>query len=426
MLASKVLAGIVAATIAILSRASMPLRSSTAVRVALLVLALFGFGAWSARSAEFTDSADRHVALPAAVTRVMPADQAAAVLVYALAPDKLVGWSRPLGYAERRLLPAKYVRLPTIGRLAGAYPTATIDTVARLRPDLVVYYGAVSPSAIALADRIERETGVPAIVLDGRIGESFAVLRQLGTALGVAARGEALGFYAEQVIDSIRGTILIVPPAERPLVYYGRGFDGLETGLEGAVVMADIDQAGAINVAGSLGPGELTRVTPADIRFWNPDFIIAERRSFYDALLHDRYWRDLAAVRNKRVFLEPAAPFGWIGDPASVNRLIGLYWLSSLFYRGVAQTDLRTLVTEFYQTFYNVKLTDPQLNALLRAAEPPPPPPAPPPSAPAAPPAPSATAIPGVPGIGSLPTVPGTPTPPGQTPNPSGAEPAKP
>ncbi|HZU89326.1 MAG TPA: ABC transporter substrate-binding protein [Stellaceae bacterium] len=403
----------------------MPFRSSAAVRVALLVLALFGFGAPSARAAEFTDAADRHVRLPASIMRVMAANQAAAVLVFVLAPDKLVGWSRPLGYAERRLLPAKYARLPTIGRLAGSSPTATVATVARLRPDLVVYYGILSPASVALADRIERETGVPAIILDGRIGESFAALRLLGTVLGVAARGDALGLYAEQAIDSIRGTLLIVPPAERPLVYYGLGFDGLETGLAGAVAMADIDEAGAINVAASLGSGELTRVTPADIRFWNPDVIIAERRSFYDALRRGRSWRNLAAVRNKRVFLEPAAPFGWIGDPPSVNRLIGLYWLSSLFYKGVAQTDLRTLVTEFYQTFYNVKPTDPQLDALLRAAEPPPPP-APPPSVPAAPPASSATGIPGLPGIGALPTLPGAPTPLEQTPNPGGAAPVKP
>jgi iron complex transport system substrate-binding protein len=400
----------------------MPLRSSVAVRVACLML-LF-FGALPAAAAELVDSADRHVRVPETVTRVMAANQAAAVLVYVLAPDKLTGWSRPLTHVQRRLLPARYARLPTLGRLDGSDPTATVDTVARLHPDLVVYYGIVSPPAIALADRIERETGVPAIVLDGSIGRSFAALRLLGAVLGVAARGDALGLYAEQAIDSIRGTTLIQLPSQRPLVYFGAGYDGLETGLDGSIMMADIDEAGAINVAGSLGAGQLTRVTPADIRFWNPDDVIARQRSFYGALLRYRSWRSLAAVRNKRVFLEPTAPFGWLDDPPSVNRLIGLYWLSSLFYQGVAAADLRTLVSGFYQTFYNIKLTDPQLDALLRTAEPPPPPaPAAPPTTPAAPSPPQAIGIPGIPGIGNLPTLPGAPIPLGRTPKP-GAAPA--
>lgn len=249
---------------------------------------------------------------------------------------------------------------------------------------------------------------------------------------------------------------MIQLPSQRPLVYFGGGYDGLETGLDGSVMMADIDEAGAINVAGSLGAGQLTRVTPADIRFWNPDDIISQQRSFYGALLRHRYWRGLAAVRNKRVFLEPTAPFGWLDDPPSVNRLIGLYWLSSLFYQGVAAADLRTLVSGFYQTFYDVKLTDPQLNALLRTAEPPPPPaptapqttPRPsspqaigipglpgigalpatpsvsvPSTTPAAPSPPPEAGVPGVPGIGNLPTVPGAPHPSGRLPNP-GAAPA--
>ncbi|HJU19880.1 MAG TPA: ABC transporter substrate-binding protein, partial [Stellaceae bacterium] len=351
----------------------MPLRSSVAARIAILAPVLLGllFGTPSAWAAEFVDAALRHVRLSDTITRVMAADQAAAVLVYVLAPDKLVGWSRPISYAQRRWLPAKAPRLPTVGQLLGRTPQGEAEIVARWRPDLVVYYGPVSPAATAFAERLQRQTGVPTIVLDGRIGQSFEALRLLGTVLGVAARGDTLGLYAEHAIDSIRGTLLIQPPSKRPLVYYGLGYDGLETGLKGAVVMADIDEAGAINVAGSLGSGGLTRVTPAEIRFWNPDFIIAERPGFYNALLRNRRWRTLAAVRNKRVFLAPPAPFGWISGPPSVNRLIGLYWLSSLFYKGVAQPDLRPLAAEFYQTFYNVKLTDRQLDALLRAAEPP-------------------------------------------------------
>ena len=76
----------------------------------------------------------------------------------------------------------------------------------------------------------------------------------------------------------------------------------------------------------------------------------------------------MAAVSRKRVYLAPAEPFGWIDDPAGVNRIIGLPWLSALFYPDVYQEDLRANVREFYDKFYRIKLSDRQLEALVRAA----------------------------------------------------------
>src|SRR5438132_569547 len=99
---------------------------------------------------------------------------------------------------------------------------------------------------------------------------------------------------------------------------------------------------------------------------WDPEIIIAEQRAFYDAMR--RGPRRLAAVRNKRVYLAPSTPFGWIDDPPGVNRLIGLYWLSALFYPDNTQEDLRTTVCDFYDKFYGIKLTNGQLEALVRPA----------------------------------------------------------
>jgi len=133
--------------------------------------------------------------------------------------------------------------------------------------------------------------------------------------------------------------------------------------------MATIDQAGVINVAASLGSGQLTRVTREQIFAWDPAIIIAQQPSFYTALQRDRAWRGVAAVAKKRIYLAPADPFGWIDDPAGVNRVIGLPWLSALFYPDVYQEDLRASVREFYDKFYRIKLSDKQLEALVRRAE---------------------------------------------------------
>jgi iron complex transport system substrate-binding protein len=194
-------------------------------------------------------------------------------------------------------------------------------------------------------------------------------LRVIGALLGVAERGDDLAKYTDNAIDSMRGRLLIAPADERPIVYYGRGPDGLETGLGSAQAMAAVDQAGVINIAARLGRGELTRVTRDQVIDWDPAIIIAQQRSFYDSLLRSTAWRGLIAVASKRVYLAPADPFGWIDDPAGINRIIGLYWLTGLFYPDQYQEDLRTDAREFYDKFYRIKLTDQQLEALVRPAE---------------------------------------------------------
>jgi iron complex transport system substrate-binding protein len=316
----------------------------------------------------FVDSAGRYVVLPQPIGRVIGANPAADVLVFVLAPEKLAGWSAPLSRGQRAYLPAKFARLPAVGGLIRPNLAEAAQVVLRMHPDLVVEAGPISPEAAARADWLQQQTGVPYIVIDNSIQTIPTALRIIGTVLGAAQRGDDLAKYADYAIDAVRGRLLIAPADDRPLVYYGRGPDGLETGLAGSQAMADIDQAGVINVASSLGSGQLTRVTREQLLASSPAIIIAQDRSFYNSLMRDSTWRSLKAVADKRVYLAPADPFGWIDDPPGVNRIIGLYWLTGLFYPDQYQEDLRSNVSEFYEKFYSVKLSDRQLDALLRPA----------------------------------------------------------
>src|SRR5262249_31165083 len=159
------------------------------------------------------------------------------------------GWSEPLSRSQRAFLPAKFARLPVVGQLTGPRPTAAAEQVARLRPDLVIDSGVVTPEAVALADQIQQQTGIPYIVLDGSIQRTPERLRNVGTLLGAGDHRLDLSSYAYHAIDGLRGRLLVQSANDRPLVYYGRGADGLETGLFGSQTMANIDEAGVINVA---------------------------------------------------------------------------------------------------------------------------------------------------------------------------------
>jgi iron complex transport system substrate-binding protein len=345
----------------------MPLRSRAA-RIAILVLAA-GL-ALPGRAAEFTDAAGRRVSVPGTVARVMPGDQAAAVLIFVLAPAKLIGWSEPLSRAQRAYLPAKFAGLPVLGNLAGANPGPAAEAVRRWHPDLILTSGSTGPEAAAGADHLAAATRTPVVIAAGSIQRTPEMLRSVGILLGAGDHRLDAASYAFHAIQGLRGKLLIQSANLRPVVYYGLGDDGLTTGREGSLATAVIAEAGAVNAAARLGRGESSRVSRQQIVAWNPDIVIAQQRGFYDALRRDPAWRGLTAVRDKRVYLAPSLPFGWIGDPAGVNRMVGLYWLSDLLYPNALEEDLRTNVREFYQIYYGVALTDRQLEALLRPAAP--------------------------------------------------------
>lgn len=343
----------------------MPFRSFTAPVAALLLTLLIGV---SARAGDYTDSAGRRVAVPDRVARVLTAGPSADALVFALAPNELMGWSRA---PEPPYLPREGARLPVSGLMLGPDSPNAAATVSRLRPDLVIAAGLVTPERAALADQLQQQTGVPVILVDDSMTRIAAVLRSVGAVLGVKDRAEDLAVYAEHAVDALRGRLLIQPASPRPRVYYARGANGLETALPGSPAGEFLDEAGAINVAGVLGRNERVQVSVDQVQGWAPDVIIAEQRSFYQRVRRDPGWSQIPAVREGKVYLAPESPFGWVDDPPGVNRLIGLYWMSDLLYRDATQEDLRDTVSDFYNTFYRIKLTDKDLDALVKPAEPP-------------------------------------------------------
>lgn len=351
----------------------MSLRLRAAVAAVFIVCVLGALPAIAA--GEFTDSAGRIVVIPDHVSRVMPADRAAEALVFVLDRNKLVALTNsfPAGPGPGPYYIKDQVRLPVIGELAGDGALMTpAAAVARARPDLIIDYGPVTPERAALADQITQATGVPYVLLDNSLDRTPTMLRVAGRLLGVADRGDDLAGSAEHAINALRGRLLIQPANQRPRVYYARG-PGLLTlpAAAGSEAAAVVEAAGSINVAVGVEPSPVAAITLPQLQAWNPDIIITAERSAYWTAQHDPALRNLAAVRNHKLFLEPfypPGPFGWIADPAGVNRLIGLYWLSQIFYPGESQDDLRSLMADFYDKFYGIKLTDAQIEEIAKTA----------------------------------------------------------
>jgi len=305
------------------------------------------------------DATGREIRPPVKVERVYAAGPPASLLVFAIAPDKLTGWTRAMRPNEAAYFAEHYADLPELGRLTGRGNTASVEVVLKAKTDLIVDVGSTGAT---LASLVQEQTKIPYALLDGRIEATPAALRALGALMGNAPEAEKLAAWYESQLKEIKQRV--ARASSHPLVYYGRGGAGLQTGGKGSINVEVLDFLGARNAAAEVRGGLVT-VSVEQVLLWNPEVILTTDPNYWASVWSDARWRAVKAVENRRVYLSPHLPFGWFDFPPGANRLLGLWWAGKLLYPREFDVDLRAKVTEFHRLFYHRGPTPAQLDALL-------------------------------------------------------------
>lgn len=335
----------------------------TLLRRSLLALALAAL-ALPALAKTVTDATGRIVTVPDNPARVFAAGPPASVLLYALKPEAMLGWVKAPKDADKALLAPEVRDLPELGRLTGKGDTLNLETLLAAKPDLILDFGTVSPTYADLAQKVQDQTGVPYVLIDGSFANTPAAIRQVADLLGVPERGEALAAFAEKTLAAADAALAAVPQDKRPTVYLARGAEGLESAGPKSINAEIISRAGAVNVITAEDRGLVT-TSPEQILALAPQVIVTVDKGFAAGVAGMDGWKDVPAVKDGRVYLAPSAPFGFIDSPPSVNRLIGLDWMLHRLYPNQAQGDLSADVREFYKLFYHVDLDDAALAKLI-------------------------------------------------------------
>lgn len=296
------------------------------------------------------------------VERVYAAGPPASVLVFAIAPEKLVGWTRALRPDEAQFFAERYARLPELGRLTGRGNTANVEVVLAAKPDLIVDVGSTGPGLVSLAEQVQAQTGIPYALFDGRIEATPATLRALGKLMGNEREAGDLAIWYETQLSEARQRV--ARAGGRPRVYYGRGPAGLQTGGKGSINVEVLEFLGAHNVAADARAG-LVIVPFEHVLLWDPEVILTTDPNFQQLARSDRRWRTVTAVERQRVHLSPQLPFGWFDFPPGANRLLGIWWAGKLLYPQAFDVDLRAKVVEFHRRFYHQEPTPAQLDLLV-------------------------------------------------------------
>lgn len=316
---------------------------------------------------EITDMAGRTMTVPLEIESVFSAGPAAAIYLYTLVPDKLLGWNYALNDIEKSIILEQYHDLPNFGQ----GDAVNYEAVIAAGPTIALNVTSINDGSIDASDALAEQLGVPVVMVSSDLLDAPAVYRFMGELFGVEEQAEALAAYAEETFNAISS--LDIPNEEKVRIYYGNGEDSLETAPAGSSHGQIIDLVNAVNVADlELGDGSRVQISAEQLLAWDPDVIIVNGEPKADmtgsaaaeAILADPLFATLKAVQNGAVYGTPNAPFSWVDRPPGPNRIVGMRWLSGLIYPEYLDYDVDEAVREFFQLFYHVELTDEQLTQL--------------------------------------------------------------
>lgn len=326
----------------------------------------------TAETREITDMAGRKVTVPTAenIESVFSAGPVAAIFLYMVAPDKLLGWNYELNDVEKSIILDKYQDLPNFGM----GDAVNYEAVIAANPTIAINSGKINDTMVSDCDALSESLGIPVVAVDNELNNSAEAFRFMGELLGVEDHAEELAQYAEQVFTDINA-LSDIPEEKKVSVYFGNGEDSLETAPRGSQHAQILDAINAVNVADlELGDGSRVQISAEQLLAWDPDVIVVNGEpkadksgnSAAEDILSNPDYASLKAVQDQKVYGTPNAPFSWVDRPAGPNRLIGMRWFSALIYPEYIKCDINEEIYKFFDLFYHVDLSDEQLENVLK------------------------------------------------------------
>lgn len=312
----------------------------------------------------FTDSVGREVELPAQIERVALSGPMAQIVVFSLAPDKLVGIASAWDKSAEEYLDTAYYQLPVIGQLYGGKGELNLEELLRVDPQVVIDVGEPKGSIVEDLDGLQEQTGIPFVHITATLSTMPEAYTLLGELLGMEAEAAERADYCRTVYDSISAK---AAGLTKKKVLFITGEEGLgviaKDSFHAEVVDLLADNAAVVDEPSSKGTGN--EVDMEQLLNWNPEIILFAPESIYDRVAELPEWQALDAIKNGTYYEIPFGPHNWMGFQPSVQRYLGLQWMMTLLYPEEADYDLHAQVAEYYRLFYHCELTKEQYEALV-------------------------------------------------------------
>ena len=325
------------------------------------------------------DHTGREIEIPVEINRIVISSIWPLPSVYSLfegSAEKLVGiHPSSMAAAKNSILPKVVPDILDVNTDFLQGDEINIEELMNLDPD-VVFYGADNTAEYEKL----AASGIPAIGFstskwDYDCVETFENwVTLLGEVLQQQDKAEGIAEYGHQVYDEIQAVLTeqgeeLEKPRALILFNYGSGV--MKVSGSNFFGQYWLESTGAVNVASELtGTAE---VNMEQIYEWNPDIIYitnfssVQPEDLYNNTIEGDDWSSVKAVQDQKVYKFPLGMYRWF-PPASDTPLV-LKWLAQknqpeLF----ADIDMEQEVKEYYQKFYQVELSDEEVDQIFHPA----------------------------------------------------------
>jgi len=335
------------------------------VKIVALLFTLTGLSTAWAR--DVIDMQGRTVSVPEKISKIYGSAPPLTALLYALAPDMLVGVNTPFSNEDKAFLSPRAAALPDLGGVFGMGRQVNPETLLGIKPDVALAWK---------SDYIDQATietpfkniGVPLLYIKlDTLSDWPQALEYVGRLLGREARSKELAQYLRQTLSRVEKAVSGLSDSQKVRVYYAESPDGFATDCNRSFHTEAIELAGGYNVyrCEPKDHSGMERVSAEQILLFAPQLILSQDRSFLTSVKTDQRWKNIPAVQAGKVYAIPRSPFNWIDRPPSYMRAIAILWLTNMFYPDRLPLDIRKETKQFYRLFLNVNLSDANVEALL-------------------------------------------------------------
>lgn len=322
------------------------------------------------------DHAGHEVTLPAQINRIAITSITPLPSVYCMfegSADRLIGISpSSMAAAENSLLAEivpDIVDVPTDFMAGGE---VNIEELIAMEPDVVFYragneeeYQQLTAAGLTAVAFSTTDWGSDSV-------ETFeAWVTLLGEVLQEEDKAAGIAEYGREVYDMIQERVATVDESEKPrvLFLYKYSDGSIQTSGNSHFGQYWADATGAINVAEENDASNV-EINMEQVYEWDPDMIYITNfvpylsEDLYNNAIDGHDWSVVRAVQEENVYKCPLGVYRWY--PPSSDTPLMLLWMAKTNYPELFEDiDLETEMKEYYKNFYNVELTDENIEKIF-------------------------------------------------------------
>ena len=319
-------------------------------------------------TARITDDCGRVVEVPNQINRIVATGPLSQIILYTIAPDMMVGLANKWSNSASGIVPEEYLQLSCFGQL---YNTANLnlEELALADPQVIIDVGRVMSSGAEDMETLQQQTGIPTVFLASSAEALPDTYRKLGQLLGREEKAEQLASFCERVYSRTLSIMEQVGNNKITALYVAgeKGTNVLaRDAVHAEVLDLLVENVAVVDNPSSKGSGN--EVTMEQIALWNPELILFDADSIYDTVAYMDTWKELTAIATGNYLEVPESPWNWMGSPPAAQRYLGMIWLTAELYPEYSNYDAKAEILEFYELFYDCRLTDQQYESITARA----------------------------------------------------------